>query len=237
MKFETCGFNVVFPEIKNIREKFFELESTLTDFAKPFNLISLPDEAPKEMPRILANTLHGHSSLSISCLSAQIMTKFDGDYTNNFELCSSYIFERANKLLEVIGRYTSNKYYFFGISTQINLEKANPVQLMCSQYVKANTFGDSQPYDAALKMTFVEEEIYYINMEIGNERRYNGIAANNNVSLYGLNEVGNELILTLDINNRYALNNRAEYFAEPEIIKKIIALTEKWAARVDVYKK
>ena len=42
MKFESCSFNVVFPEIVNIREKIFELEKKLVGFGRPFNLISVP---------------------------------------------------------------------------------------------------------------------------------------------------------------------------------------------------
>lgn len=226
MKFESCSFSVVFPEIANIREKIFELEEELIGFSRPFNLISVPMDAPGDLPRIIANTPNEHSRLVISCRNAQINTKFDDNFSYDVDKCFAYMKEKFDIILDVFGSMTNEKFYFFGITTNINLESKNPNEFINKNCIKFD--GDTgKPYDISCRSTYVQDS-YYINLEIRNERRFTGVAEKNNNSLYGLTETANELIAVLDINNRYGFNSQAGYFADKKDVNLIMDLSKEW---------
>ena len=226
MKFESCSFNVVFPEIVNIREKIFGLEKKLVGFGRPFNLISVPMDAPGDMPRIVANTPNGHSTLVISCRNAQINTKFDDNFSSDIEKCYSYMKEKFSAVLDVFGNMTDEKFYYFGVTTNINLESDNPTDFINKNCIRV---GDNvgKPYDISSRSTYVQGS-YYINLEIRNERRFIGVAEKNNNSLYGLTETANDLVAVLDVNNRYGFNSQAGYFAKKEDIDLIMGISKEW---------
>ena len=57
MDISTCTFSLYFQPIPNIRREAFEIEAKLDGYMKPFQIHSVPDEAPFELPRISATTL------------------------------------------------------------------------------------------------------------------------------------------------------------------------------------
>ena len=63
MKIRTGSFNIVFPNVLDMRENLFNLEKVFSNFMSPFNLMPIPNEAPPEFPRITATSKNGHSQL------------------------------------------------------------------------------------------------------------------------------------------------------------------------------
>lgn len=77
MDISTCTFSLFYQPVPNIRREAFEIEEKLGGYVKPFQIHSIPDDAPFELPRISATTESGHSSLNIAAQSAQVLSRYD----------------------------------------------------------------------------------------------------------------------------------------------------------------
>ena len=99
MKIRTGSFNIVFPNVLDMRENLFNLEKVFSNFMSPFNLMPIPNEAPPEFPRITATSKNGHSQLMVSGNNVQVTTMFDSHFWKDLTSCFSYMEDMRDKIL------------------------------------------------------------------------------------------------------------------------------------------
>lgn len=227
MILKSAGYNIVFPRIDNLRRKAFEIEDHLNEYFTAANIIPVPDIAPAEIPRISSTSHNGHSNLNISLTNAQIVTRFDNDFSINSELSLKYVEDRVYKLTDLLKEYT--RFYFSGLTTEIHFLSTDPISTIIKNFTTQN--ADNNFYDVNCKFTSLIADKYYVNISVGNERLYEGFANHEEeiVRLANMNLVEHLIKVTIDINDRHAFNSNKEYWSSVgeiqtifEIIKDIL---------------
>jgi hypothetical protein len=220
MTIMNSGFNLIFPPVQNIREKIFWMEEQLAEyFPGPFALFPLPNEAPIEMPRISATTHHGFSTLNISLNSIQLTSNFNSDFSGNWEKCESYLRERVLKIVNILTPLI--KYQIYSGLTVNLMEKTEGEAR--NQLLKFSSNRDSlnKIHDIVTKYTFVADDTYYINIQLQNQRLLSPPVP----GLLAKEEQSNLIGISLDINDRYAVNYHTGYFSDAKKIDTIFKLS------------
>ena len=67
MIIDNICFSLSFERIENFRQKIFDIEKKLGNhFITPLNVLPIPDDAPPEIPRIIARSKQNHTELIVS---------------------------------------------------------------------------------------------------------------------------------------------------------------------------
>lgn len=226
-----CRFTLFFPYKQNIREKLFELEKSFTDFQTPFTLVPLPADAPPEIPRIVAKTPHGHSTLLVNGNSIQLEIRYDANYNNDVTKCIEYMRERCRSVVSAIHILTdeteSRSIYYAGISSDLVFDVGDgindPVLYLNDKFLKCST--NLPVTESNLRMAMVLYDKYYVNVMLQVEQSFEG-QPDERGSLARLKKANSKLIASLDINDRYAFNTIDNYYSSVENIEKIADIIE-----------
>jgi len=230
MEVINSNFNIFFSPILNLRESIFNLENELASFfPKPFGLIPLPNEAPLEIPRITATSHHGYSNLNISLNSAQFSTKFDENFSNDWNKCSDYIYQHVSKIYSILKARFNDKPLYCGLTINFlhKIDSSNAIDLMINNFIKNKS--SIRPYDIVNKNTYVIEDNYYLNLQIQNQR----LEKDQNFFIGHLSDFEklNLLAVSLDINDRYGFNYIPGYFSGFNKIDRIFQLTNEYVIK------
>lgn len=223
MKILSSTFSVFFPLIQNMREHFFEIEKNLGEHFTNFGLLPLPEEAPVEFPRISAISKNGHTNLNFTLQSAQMTVNFDEKFWHDIDACIGYVRERRDLLLKSLSPIVGDRFLFSGLSTLAEFDEiVSPEIFINDSFLKIRT---SQPLqDAAIRLTNVVENCYYVNVEIFNRREFSGTRRDS--FIVPSVETYNKLVISFDVNDKYAFNYKQNYFTKQETIDKIFSLSE-----------
>lgn len=220
MIIKSAVFNIILVNTDNIRRKMMMLEPKLLEYFLPINILPIPDDAPNEIPRVLMTTKNGHSNIQISPQAITMVTNFDGEFTKNWDLCLQYLKERIDKILEIAQELSnSEKFLFSGLTTNLVVDtEENVVEKLKNKLLKVK--ASDGLYDINCKLTLTKED-YYINITYMNNREMEI----NQVTLKPIREVKNELHIVLDINDRFAFNNIADYSSDKSKINHILEIS------------
>ena len=197
LKQMNAQYIVSFEPQSAIKEKQQLIQETLSSYFPPasYSVIGLPlnaavpPEIPSEVPRIMAISRFGHSSLYISETELRLNTAFDQAYCENLSTCWLYLKERIDKINALIKSISDGRILFGGIiSDFVEEDIKNPVAFIRENYITNGVHEDI--YDILARMTYVKSDRYYINVALSNLRA-------------GQDEA---LGISVDVNNRYEYN-------------------------------
>ena len=173
--------------IQDMLTEYFPAESyQVFDYAIKSEI---PIEIPSEVPRIMAISRFGHSSLYISETELRLNTAFDQAYCENLSTCWLYLKERIDKINALTKSISDGRILFGGIiSDFVEEDIKNPVAFIRENYITNGVHEDI--YDILARMTYVKSNRYYINVALSNLRA-------------GQDEA---LGISVDVNNRYEYN-------------------------------
>lgn len=229
---QSCTFTVHFPKNARIRESLFALEEHFVGFQKPFTLVPLPQEAPLDIPRIIAVTNQHHSQLIFTGNSAQLVTTFDENYNTDISKCIAYVQSKCDSIiaaLKVIGSESDGKpkFYFSGLSISLLFDHTdgidNPIQYVSEKFL--NCHSNLLIDESQLRLAFVVDNEFYVNVMVQNHRQFaNGPDERGSFA----NSEGHQdfLQVIMDINDRYAFNHTSGYLSSEESVNKVIHLAE-----------
>jgi hypothetical protein len=183
-----------------IKEQQQLIQETLSSYFPPasYSTIGLPvnAEIPAEIPRILAMSKFGHSSLQIAESEIRLNTQFDTEFQEDLDTCWLYFKERIDKINELTKSISKDHILFAGIVAQFIDEDVN----MPAKFIRKKYFNDTigaDVYDLLARMTYVISDQYYLNILVNNLR------ADNDRDKEALG-------ISVDINNRYLMNTAKE---------------------------
>lgn len=225
MLIKNTRFNLVYPRINNLRRKAFEIEDKLQGYFHPLTLIPVPDEAPEEIPRMSTTSKNGHTQLNISLSNAQLVTEYSQDFENDWEKCLSYIEERIDSLFLVLKEYSRNEYSFSGLTTEIifdSQEIEDPISILKEKFF--NLEVNQSIFELEQKLTFIVNEVYYLNITFKNLRIYDDIHYQTPGMLK--NESAHYLLCILDINDRHGFNSKENYHSNSDNSREVVRITK-----------
>ena len=232
---ESCSFTVHFPNNQKIREKFFLLEKHFEGFQKPFTLMPVPEDAPIEIPRIIAMTEKQHSQLIITGNTAQISTNFDENYNKDISKCISYVKDKSSSIITSIPLFGAEidgkpKFYFSGLTINSMFTEEdgiyNPSNYISENFIncKSNLNLDENQF----RVTYIVDEKYYVNLTVQNAYQFT-TGPDERGSFVNSGEPCRYLQVIMDINDRYAFNHSKNYLSSEDTASKVIELAEKFS--------
>ena len=174
---------------------------------KAYSVISWPDSVPisSDLPRIIAVSSNGHSSLEVNLRQICLTIKFDDQYWDDFDKCYQYIKKRISILDEIVMEIANGKIFFNGIVTQFVDEQIAEPTAYILQHMYREHVLKKHIFDVMSKLTYVKDEVYYINATVNNARK------NLHQECLGIQ---------LDINSRYWANyGKESKYANHSIIQ------------------
>lgn len=171
MDISTCIFSLSFLQpVPGIRRSAFDIEDRFqgSSYSTPFDVYSVPDGAPYELPRISSTTENGHSILTISAQSAQVQSRFDKNYSRDFEKSLDYSRKQADVLYEAVSSMPDIELGYSGVSAQVLVHPDeignNPADFIHDTYLKASS--DLHMSDASVKLVYNVDRDFYLNLEV-----------------------------------------------------------------------
>ena len=213
MDISTCTFSLFYQPIPTIRREAFEIEAKLDGYIKPFQIFSVPDDAPFELPRISATTENGHSSLNIAAQSAQVQSRYDDDFSKDFAKSLDYSKTKALELHNALMSMPVIRLHFAGLAVQLLLPaseiSSSPVSFISNTYLKVTS--DLPMSDVSTKLVYKVDSDFYLNLEVQKMVLSDPLSINigpDGISVIKKLPTNSEemLAVSIDFNNRLAFN-------------------------------
>ena len=213
---QQSSFSVYFNKAEEIRRHIFDFEQSFTGrFIKPFQLNSVADNAPSEIPRIIGLTQDGSTTLQVSQVSLTILEKIGGEKPKGWpEICREFK-EYISLAYSSLENNKIDSFLYAGLTLHIYFpmsDNESVIDFLLEKFLSHSVI--SRPSDINVKFTFTEKNQYYYNYNLSNKIEYQPsgpaprmIPAYLKASAFGL-------MLVLDINDRYAFNFNREYLSE-----------------------
>ncbi|MCL2386923.1 MAG: hypothetical protein FWC89_05145 [Defluviitaleaceae bacterium] len=123
-------YNVLFTKILNMRHLILGQEGKLKEEFMPFQVLSIPDEAPMEITRMITTTKYGHSTLQMSMVGSTFCTTYDDKYNTDWEKCYNYLDEKYKKIYDVIVELQPERILTQGFVLNVFKENPNPISFL-----------------------------------------------------------------------------------------------------------
>lgn len=230
MKYMQAQFSLKFQPQTKIRRGVNQIEDALSEYYGPAEMTPIPDEIVPEAPRIILHSKHGHSQISFSQISVDLMVNFDDKYWEDFDATYKYTVERLSILKGLLKEINIEMFCFAGLTYNIHLdtEDCSPVQYVAN--LLSLETGDKNICEISRRITLIEEGAFFVNQQVGTFKEYQGVNIPDLMNNQNSRLTAEGANLVLDINNRYAFQRTGTLVGIEElddIITKIYGLTEK----------
>lgn len=213
IKLNTITATVAYDMISEMRKNTQKIEEALSSTFPigTFNILSVPDTAPLEIPRMIAVSKEG-----VNVHLAPVVANFFfapqvtdlNDMQKQLNIFAKFPELIAKKLEE-----NEIKISYIGIvSNYIYSEE----KLKAIQFLEKNLFKKSLSqtendiFDLLGRITFVKDDVYYENIQLNNYREK-------------IDE-GNKIGISVDINDRYQTNKNPEAQSNRNSLKTIVQM-------------
>lgn len=213
MDISTCTFSLFYQPVPSIRRDAFELESKFEGYTSPFQIYSVPDDAPFELPRISATTVNGHSTLNIAAQSAQVQSRYDENFSKDIARSLDYSKTKAMELYAALSTMPSIRLHFTGLAVQLLVPALeigkSPVCFINDTYL--NVTSDMPMSDASAKLVYKVDSDLYLNLEVQRIVLSDPLSINigpDGITVVKKLQANNDemLAVSIDFNNRLAFN-------------------------------
>lgn len=206
MQFVQAQFSLKYEPFFKIRRYVNEIEDILEPLYTPPQTMPIPDDFAAEAPRMILNSKNGHSQISFSQIAVDFIVNFDGEYSDKFDLTQRYLDERIRMLIDLLDQIGRKNYYYFGMTYNVRLDIQNEIP---TEYLKKRLgikINRETAYEISQRIASVEDDRFFVNKQISTFREYQGKGENipNLMDFSNSILVDEGVIVTLDINNRYA---------------------------------
>ena len=223
-------FNIGFEPISRIEKHMYALESRLKkQFPDEIVDTKVPYDFVPQAPRFLLRNTKKKRFLEVSLVRAKLKLQIVDDYSRDIqkgvEFFKSQVKTVFDSIKEVVDPSFEIMAGFFRIEySTFRIPDINPERFFCDKFLKDNVVD---PYLFTSKLTYVEEDKYYVNYLLDNFKKIEGqvdlkgeplgkqiyIKINPYTSKEFV-EVDRGISITLNINNRYVLNGLSSTVTE-----------------------
>jgi hypothetical protein len=89
------SLNVIFPRAQHIRRRINDFEDRLSGLYGQPQTVPAPDEFDPQFPRVIFQSVGGHSQLVVSQVSIALTVNYGGEWTRGSSKRLAYLQERA----------------------------------------------------------------------------------------------------------------------------------------------
>lgn len=227
MIIRQTNMNLVYPRISEYRKKFLGLEDVLENHFMPSTILPIPEQVQDEVPRIIVQSKNGHSVLNIALSVASLSTNYDGEFVRDWGKCRCYLEQRCSDVYQLINGMTENNNIFVGLITNVEIDELDDTGLEVLKksllHHEAKEMGEI--YDVECKLTYAYKERYYINITMENLREFL-VEQYSNGKACITQEKKHTILASIDVNDRYAVNNNPDYVSGQQSFEEIMKITD-----------
>ena len=223
MKIEQTNINLVYPKVTDYRKKFANAEEVLSDYFMPAMVLPIPEQVQDEVPRAVVQSKHGHSVLNVALTVSSFTTTYSEEFLDNWKLCEEYLRDRCDNVYKLVDKLTDSNYNYVGLISNIQYDDIDDSSLdtLKKALFKDNGCKLGDIYGAACTLTYAIRGKYYINITLENTRQL----LNQEKSTIKLANIPNSVAVRVDVNDRYAVNQRNDYVSNKESFDEILNIT------------
>lgn len=238
-KIIESSLSIYFNRQFEIRKNVGNIEHSLNDifpntYSPPF-VIPIPDELDPNIPRLIFNAVNAYTQIVISQVNISLNTRFLPEYQSDREMCKKKIKEVALKIYEIGRKAFNTNPLFIGLFTRIDISSILTDDIKIIDYlskmylnerIDQKFMKDSQIYDIEIKFTRKVDEQFFSNIIIKNFREWQFPLTLKEIPRFSEKKsLVRGLQILVDYNDRYAFNEKEDYFTSIEALEKIIEQT------------
>lgn len=206
------SLNVIFPQVQQIRRCVNDFEDRLSEAYGQPQTIPVPDDLDPQVPRLVFQSLGGHSQIVISQVSIALNVTYDGDWTTDSSKRLAYLQQRVPlvyALCEVAGAEPG----YSGLTSRARLETSATDEQILNRFVAVTGVGETPTAlsEASLRLSSVVDSRFFDNTTIQSYRQWRVDAASPATRFSSATATSRGLELINDFNDRYAFNEDTTY--------------------------
>lgn len=227
MRIKGCSISIRYKKIENLKQKFYQVNERLKNHFFEASVLPVPDEGPFDIPRIIAKSTEDAGQLSISLNNISLSIAFNEALEKDWNKCREYLDSKMKIFLDFLKGFGDEKIEYAGVVTNVLFEEynCNATKELAGNLLQGDDY--SKLYDLSVRYTFVEDNQYYINIQLQNNRFFSN---NPNLDQAGAfndkNLSGEGITAIIDINDRYSFNVNDSYKSNLDVVDIIEAKLE-----------
>lgn len=232
MKYNMMNVTFWFNEVDNFKEYRNLLDEELNEIFTPFNFTGVPINFDPTIPRIVSNTIGGHTSFNMSKVNVQLSVHFDGDFIDDFKKCYSYTKEKALKVFEILTNKCGLNILYSAVYVNFEHEESNPVDKIVNDLFSMN-IDSTKLSEIGIRMSEILDDKYYYIYSVNDAKvisitkkfEQSSKPQNIIIPLIPEKEITVEkkvLAYAIEINDKYNYNVIDEYSSSHEILEDIM---------------
>ena len=223
MKINQISITIKYSPIVDLQKNYYDKRAILEADFYPATVFPIPDDGFPEIPRMVIKSKNGHSEISISRIAMTFsVIKFDNGYESDWDKCVAYVENKMkiinNFLNEIIG--VNNKFEYCGLIVNLSFDSSGSICKELSSNLLKNNVDNL--FDINVRYTFVEDDQYFVNIQLQNQRIYNNVKGNIAGELSKENQKDEVIGVLIDINDRFAFNNDIKYESQISVVSSLI---------------
>lgn len=212
-KIEAIQFNMFYDFVPNMRENAAEIEKEMKlFFPLGCNVVQdLGPNAPVEMPCIFGGNQDLKYNMAISKINGTFSWQKNDKDEQPVDIFKEFETGVTKFYNTVLDKVPGKKTTFCGITVQVEYPcKSSAVKRIEEVFLKVSL--DQKIHDAAVKLTFLQDNEYYINVSISNKRDIKDL--NKDIAI----------VVQIDINDRhrYNLANGMNSYSKNDVLKSLL---------------
>lgn len=225
------SFSITFQRDSAVRRKANKFEDLLREgfeghYGQP-QVIPIPDDLDPEVPRLIFGSRHGFSQIVVSQINVTLNVTYSPDWQTDIGKGKSYLMARSQALFSLLQTLGDAPVFFSGLITRARLHtRSSEASFLSSYRDRFQVRYSADPlHDLLYKETTIHRESFFSNITIQSFRSWNVTQPMQGVPRFPKQDaVAKGLEIIGDFNDRYAYNEDAGYFSNPEVATRIIDL-------------
>lgn len=235
--FAANSLNVIFPRSERIRRSANQFEDRLSATYGQPQSIPVPDDLDPQVPRLIFQSLGGHSQIIVSQVSISLNVNYDGDWTTDSTKRLSYLQERVPLVYDLCD-IAEVEPAFTGLTGRVRLASGASDGEVLRHLV--TVLGIAEPpsrlSEVSLRLSSIVEDRFFDNTTIQSYREWDLAGAIGVSRLTAAQAKSRGVEVIHDFNDRFAFNETRDYLTSRatglEIVARAQDSLEAWIDRV-----
>lgn len=151
-----------FNKVTDIKNKINYFEEELKEYFNGINSNGVPADINPDYPRLTAISDGGHTTLNVSMINLQLVTRFDDEYNLDYEMCFDYIKQRILKIYDLLIQKLEINILYGAIAVLGEIDIDKPMQLLKDNLLSQCLTSDY--FEAGVRLVEVIDNKYYKNL-------------------------------------------------------------------------
>ena len=208
---------LVFSRVHQIRRHLNDFEDKLSGRYGQPQTIPVPDELDPAVPRVMFQSLGGHSQIVISQMSITLNVTYDGEWVRDASKRASYLLDRV-PLVHELCKVAGAEPAFTGLNGRARLASSASDANILDKLVGVLGIKDvpGELSELSLRMSSIVDHQYFDNVTIQSYRQWSLDDPTAVRRLPSARATSRGIELIQDFNDRYAYNEQSDYLTSAE---------------------